>query len=329
VGIFGIALARLRNFHDAEDVAQGVFVEAFERLDRLKDPCRLGGWLRSITIHRCIDDLRKRTEVVGVEAIDAHVSDPDTPQTEMEKQELRDRVMAAIGRLSRTQQETTILFYINGYSQKEVAAIQEVPLGTVKRRLHDARHRLKEEMMDMVEEVLKEGAPKEAFAERVFELLCRYPNIHPNWDRVEAELKKIGTPGIEGFIRAFALPHARTRTWTVKMLNRAKPQPTELVVDLLKKGLKDTNKKVRRSAAHALLQVDVSDERKRKEFIPSIAELFFDPSKKVRGYLASGWPLDRYAADIPPEVIAEAAARETDPGIRTRMQNLLVRILNQ
>ena len=42
-GVFGIALARLRNLHDAEDVAQGVFVEAFERLDRLKDPCRLGG----------------------------------------------------------------------------------------------------------------------------------------------------------------------------------------------------------------------------------------------------------------------------------------------
>ena len=113
------------------------------------------------------------------------------------------------------------------------------------------------------------------------------------------------------------------------MLNRAKPLPTDVVVDLLKKGFKDSNKKVRRSATHAVLQVDVSDERKRKEFLPLITELFFDPSKKARRYLASGWTLDRYATNIPPEVIVEAAARETGPVIRARMQNFLVRILKQ
>lgn len=110
---FGVALARLRNFHDAEDITQAAFVEAYERLGNLKDPARLGAWLRSITIHRCIDHLRRRVEVAGVEEIDGHLSDPATPHTEMERQELRDRIMAAIGRLSRPVAETTVLFYIN------------------------------------------------------------------------------------------------------------------------------------------------------------------------------------------------------------------------
>src|SRR6266508_2211048 len=58
--VFGIALARLRRFHDAQDVAQAVFVEAFERLDRLRDPSKLGSWLRTMTIGRSIDLLRQR-----------------------------------------------------------------------------------------------------------------------------------------------------------------------------------------------------------------------------------------------------------------------------
>ena len=45
--VFGIALARVRNFHEAEDIAQQVFVQAFERLEDLKEPSRLGAWLRS------------------------------------------------------------------------------------------------------------------------------------------------------------------------------------------------------------------------------------------------------------------------------------------
>ena len=55
--VFGVALARLRHFHDAQDIAQNAFVEAFESLERLIDPDRLGTWLSTITIHRCIDHI--------------------------------------------------------------------------------------------------------------------------------------------------------------------------------------------------------------------------------------------------------------------------------
>ena len=113
--VFAVALARLRNFADAEDIAQEVFVEAFEHLGRLSDPSRLGAWLRSIAIHRCIDHLRQRRESVGLEEIAEQVeATSSNPHTVAEQQELRAQVMAAIGQLSKKQRETTTLFYVNG-----------------------------------------------------------------------------------------------------------------------------------------------------------------------------------------------------------------------
>ncbi|MFC1716299.1 RNA polymerase sigma factor [Candidatus Poribacteria bacterium] len=203
--VFAVALARLRDFHDAEDIAQEVFIEAFEHLGKLNDPGRLGAWLRSITIHRCIDHLRRRREIIGVEEIAEQLEDTGTPHTEMEKRELSDQVMIAIGQLSKKQRETTTLFYIDGYSQAEVARIQEVPVGTVKRRLHDAREKLKEEMIGLVEDVLKSGAPREDFGKRVFEILSRYghpPVSSEDWEEIGSQLREIGTAGMDGFVKA-------------------------------------------------------------------------------------------------------------------------------
>lgn len=67
--VFGVALARLRNFHDAQDVAQTVFIEAFSRLDKLQYPNRLGAWLRSMAIHKSIDYLRGRQETVSMDGL--------------------------------------------------------------------------------------------------------------------------------------------------------------------------------------------------------------------------------------------------------------------
>ena len=178
--VFGIALARLRHFHDAEDITQQVFIEAYERLDNLKDPLRLGAWLRTIAIHRSINHLKRERRGADLEsALPAH--SVATPEDDLEGNELRKQVLAAIGRLSKTQRETVTLYYISGYTQQEVAAIQEVALGTIKYRLHEARGRLKKDMVEMVEEVLKEGAPREDLAERVFSLLCAYPEGGRMW----------------------------------------------------------------------------------------------------------------------------------------------------
>ncbi len=211
--VFGVALARLGSFHDAQDLAQQVFLEAFQRLEGLRDPARLGAWLRSITIHRAIDRIRSRDHCPEVDA-DMQPSDTPDPHSQLERRELRDQVLAAIAGLSGPLRETTTLFYINGYSVEQVARMQEVPAGTVKRRLHDARKRLQKEMMAMVEDTLRNESPRRKMADQVFDMLTLYdrPGISSErWNELKTLLEQIGTDGIDGIVRALDSPHSPTR----------------------------------------------------------------------------------------------------------------------
>ncbi len=337
--VFGVALARLRNFDDAEDVAQEVFVEAFQRLGNLNDPSRLAAWLRSIAVHKSVDLLRKRREHSELREVAEGMPDASTPHEETEAQELRDQVLAAIGRLSKVQRETVTLFYIDGYSQGEVAAMQEVPLGTVKRRLHDARDRLKEEMMTMVESVLKPEAPREEFSERVFRILNQHP-ARLNWkqirDRVEerrAELEELLAQGMAGIAKAFESRHAYTRRAAIRMLDVcSNVESKEVAVQLLSRALNDTNKCVRQSAVRALLGdwggtgFDVDEEQKRREIVPLIVPLLTDRSRRVRRQATRS--LMQWAADVPLEAAVRAAIDERDSTTRAGMDALLCAILD-
>jgi RNA polymerase sigma-70 factor (ECF subfamily) len=328
--VFGIALARVGDFHAAEDIAQNVLLAAFERLGSLKQPSRLGAWLRSMTIHQSIDHARARRPIAEAQYETMAASEQHEPGTCVERNELRERVLAAIGRLSRTQRETTTLFYVNGYSVAEVAAIQEIPVGTVKGRLHDARGKLKEELIGMVENVLKSEAPKEGFGARVLELLRRLlaPEVEARvpWQDVFKELRRIGPQGIEGYVKALESPYSRVRQAAVHASPLSdSPSTRETIIRLMKAGLTDPNKRVRRNAVDVLLQVDVPPER-RREFVSLAIPLMQDKSKRVRKRAA--YALGRIARDVPLEAAARALADEHDPGVRAFIAELVRGILN-
>ena len=328
--VFGVALARVRDFHAAEDIAQNVLVAAFERLGTLVEPSRLGAWLRSMAIHQSIDHVRGRRAAADVREAMTAGTGSDGPGVQAEQQELRDRVLAAIGRLGKAQRETTTLFYIDGYSVAEVAAIQEVPVGTVKGRLHEARKRLKEELIAMVQDVLKSEAPREDFAGRVFQILSPLrPPTGPNmpWADMVAELRRIGSRGAEGFARALESPHSPVRAIAMALLLTCEaPDTKRLLIELLKKALSDPNRKVRRNATDVILRVGVSDERRRKELTPLVVERLRDPSRRVRRRAAYALARDA-APHVPWQVAARAVVGERDPKMRAFMGQLLGAVL--
>ena len=101
----------------------------------------------------------------------------------------------------------------------------------------------------MVEDVLKQDSPKQDFAERVFQLL----NLHDGEGRrrwadrhaMKLELSRIADEGLGGFFRALELPHARSRSFAMGMIGASKVQITEELIAMIKRCLKDSNKKVR------------------------------------------------------------------------------------
>ena len=252
-----------------------------------------------------------------------------SPHEELEKAELKDRVMQAIKSLPRKQGETVTLFYINGYSIKDIAAMQEAPVGSIKRRLHDARERLKEDMLGMVEDTLKAEAPKEEFAERVFELLNREGRSRePSFEEIPgivSELKEIGNEGVDGLLQALKATDRNTRDlamWMIKLSGVA-PEP---VVDLLKQFLTHTNQQMRGNAAAVLMRLNLQEERKRREFVPLILPLLSDATRYVRAAAAESL-LDS-ADSVPLEAAARALAKETDGRVRRHLAPLVLGILD-
>ena len=167
---FGCAYAVLGDFHLAEDAAQEAFLSAWRNLDQLRQPEAFPGWFKRIVLTQCNRMTRgKRLDLVSLDAILEAPSPDGDPFLAYEQVERQIRVYAAIRALPEHERMATALFYISDYSQNEIAEFLEVPVTTVKKRLFDARKKLREGMEDMVRDTLQEKRPSrnEQFAETV------------------------------------------------------------------------------------------------------------------------------------------------------------------
>ena len=172
---YGYGYAILGDFHLAQDAAQEAFIQAYRDLPKLSEPAAFPGWFRRIVLKHC-DRITRRKHVptTPIDAAAATTASQLTPAQAAEKHEMQQNVLHAIRSLPDHQRTATTLFYINGYSQNEIAQFLEVPVTTVKKRLHDSRNSLKERMIHMVEETLHNNAPDEQFSTRIIdELLAR------------------------------------------------------------------------------------------------------------------------------------------------------------
>ena len=157
---YGYASAILSDFHLAEDAAQEAFIQAYRDLRKLDNPAAFPGWFRRIVFKECDRLVRgKQVRTVPLESARGVASDRPGPDKRAERLEMADRVLSAIRSLPENERTVTTLFYIDGYSQKDIAEFLEVPVTTVNNRLHASRNRLKERMIAMVAEELQSSKP--------------------------------------------------------------------------------------------------------------------------------------------------------------------------
>ena len=128
----------------AEEVLQEGWLRILRGIDRLREPSRLGAWLFSIVRRTFLDRLRLRYAEAGVEPLDDEPADEQAvPELDWEQGELLHRAIAA---LSPPDRETVVLFYLRELDLREVAEVLELPVGTVKSRLHRARRLLRQQL---------------------------------------------------------------------------------------------------------------------------------------------------------------------------------------
>ena len=138
----------LNDFHLAEDAIQDAFVYAYLNVSQLQSPEAFSGWLRRI-VAGCCNRLRRRKQLPLVALDDALdlVSSMPEPDAVFEARDIRHQIQDAIRNLPAHERPVVTLFYIGGFSQKEIAALLDVPLSTANSRLHTSRQRLKRELM--------------------------------------------------------------------------------------------------------------------------------------------------------------------------------------
>lgn len=132
--VYSLACHALGDPVAAEDLTQDVFLALHEHMDRLESAAHAKAWLLRVAPRRCIDEIRKRRHRAGppLEAIEA-ASAP--PQDELV---LREQVQAMVRRLPAHARTVLILRYQDGLAPAEIASLLEVPVETVKSRLHRA-----------------------------------------------------------------------------------------------------------------------------------------------------------------------------------------------
>ena len=150
--VLAIAMRKLGDFAEAQELCQDVFIQALEKLTQLRDPQCFGGWLRSITHRMAINRIVRRGPDTPTEPelLEATTLESSTPLTEVLATERRSQVQAGLKRLRELDRETLVAFYVDGQSLLEMSDKFDAPLGTIKRRLHVARKRLAKEVEALV-----------------------------------------------------------------------------------------------------------------------------------------------------------------------------------
>jgi RNA polymerase sigma-70 factor (ECF subfamily) len=159
--LFGYLRRYLGDDDLADDVFQNTFVQVFSKIRQYEPGRAAKPWLYAIATNQAIDALRRRNrrsadrpaETVSAPDEDGEArplfellpAPGDAPPDAAERTEEREQVRAAVARLPELLRQAVVLVYFQGLKYQEAAEILDIPVGTVKSRLHAALVKLTEE----------------------------------------------------------------------------------------------------------------------------------------------------------------------------------------
>ncbi len=150
--VFSLALNTVGDRATAEEVTQDVFLRVWQRAGQYRsDRGKVSTWLTGITRHRAIDQLRRDSVRPAPSRTTAWAEAPpeaegtsDGPEHSVTAAMEREHVRRALATLPEDQKQVLALAYFQGLSQSQIAAVLELPLGTVKTRIRLAMQKLRQ-----------------------------------------------------------------------------------------------------------------------------------------------------------------------------------------
>ena len=154
--VFATAVRLLGRESDAEDVAQTVFMRAFERFREVVDNPAAPGWLKTVTTNLCLNHLsryRARWRFFsemengeGMPRLEARIARLTSADEDLERVDMQERLERALRRLPDHHRVPLVLFHFEEMSYQAIAEALGVSLAKVKSDIHRGRDALKQEL---------------------------------------------------------------------------------------------------------------------------------------------------------------------------------------
>ena len=143
--------------HDAQDLAQDVFIQAYKSIKSFRKDADFGTWLHKIAVNLWINKCRKNKKIIAFsldepiftgdgELMRELAASEDSPLDKAEQVEIRDIIIRAFNNLVPEFKTALVLREFEGYSYEEIASILGCSLGTVKSRINRGRKKLQKEL---------------------------------------------------------------------------------------------------------------------------------------------------------------------------------------
>jgi RNA polymerase sigma-70 factor (ECF subfamily) len=155
--IYHLAYRMLNNKHEAEDAVQETFLRVYTNLHRYDEQQKFSTWIFRIGTNHCIDRLRKRKH--SAYSLDAEMPDgegndyysmlpanEDTPEDQIILSETQQQIRKAINMLPEKYKSVVILRYLQDMSLQEISDVLDMPVTTVKTRVHRGREYLRKKL---------------------------------------------------------------------------------------------------------------------------------------------------------------------------------------
>lgn len=146
---------------EAEDLMQDAFVQAYVKLETFRGNSAFYTWLYRIAFNLTISHRRKRRAERSVEhtpivSVNEPLDESESVGDRLEREERAEQLYSALAVLSPQRRDILVLRDIEGFSYEEISGILDLPIGTVRSRIHRARLDLREQLMDKLPEHSKE-----------------------------------------------------------------------------------------------------------------------------------------------------------------------------
>jgi RNA polymerase, sigma-24 subunit, RpoE len=160
--VFSYCYQLTGNHDNAQDLAQDVFIQAYNSLKSFRREADFGTWLRRIALNKWINHQRKNKLITislnepvgsGKEFAREVAASEESPVEKIEQAEFLELVWKALGRLSLEFRQVLILRDMEEYSYEEIAGLLECSLGTVKSRLNRGRKYIRAEIETLQREL--------------------------------------------------------------------------------------------------------------------------------------------------------------------------------